>query len=102
MKASEFITSDFSFLQEYYDPQNNTTSNILSIYEKTKLLGLRMSQLANGSPTVLSMNVLPTDNVTIRTIAEKELYTKVLPFIIVRRLPNDNIEYWNLSDMIII
>jgi hypothetical protein len=32
-------------------------------------------------------------------IAEKELYEKVLPFIIRRPLPNGGSEYWHMSDL---
>jgi DNA-directed RNA polymerase subunit K/omega len=68
----------------------------MSIYEKTSLLGLRMSQLANGAPSTLSKNDLETCK-NEKEIARLELEKKVIPLKIVR----ESVAY-NVNDMIII
>lgn len=95
------IQTTLNYLNENYDPRKNITSSIMSIYEKTNILGSRIRQLENGAPTFLSREMLEDLNGNIRRIAEIELEQKKLPYIIVRKLPNDNIEYWKLNDLII-
>ena len=72
------------------------TYPILSKYEKTRAIGIRVTQLNKGAKpyTELKRNVL--DN---SLIAEKELKEKKLPFIIMRPIPNGNCEYWNINDL---
>lgn len=72
------------------------TYPILSKYEKTRAIGLRVAQLNKGAKpyTELSRHVL--DN---SLIAEKELKEKKLPFIIMRPIPNGICEYWNINDL---
>ena len=67
------------------------TLPILTKYEKTKILGIRLKQLNNGSKPFINVN----ENI----IELQELETKVLPFIIVRPLPNKTFEYWKLKDL---
>jgi DNA-directed RNA polymerase I, II, and III subunit RPABC2 len=77
--------------------ENHRTYPILSKYEKTKLLGLRVAQLNKGA-----MPYVPLKHSTIldnSLIAEKELKEKKLPFIIMRPLFNGKCEYWNVNDL---
>ena len=76
---------------------NHRTYPILSKYEKTKIIGLRVSQLNKGAePYVALKTKLILDN---SLVAEKELQEKRLPFIIMRPLPNGKCEYWNVNDL---
>ena len=76
---------------------NHRTYPILSKYEKTKIIGLRVSQLNKGAePYVALKTKLILDN---SLVAEKELQEKKLPFIIMRPLPNGKCEYWNVNDL---
>lgn len=68
---------------------------IMSIYEKTSILGLRMSQLANGATTTLTQRELESCS-NVKEIARLELDKKKIPLKIVR----NNISY-SVSDMII-
>ena len=72
------------------------TLPILTKYEKTKILGIRLKQLNNGSEPFINVNEDIIDN---NIIALKELENKKLPFIIVRPLPNRTFEYWKLKDL---
>ena len=74
----------------------HTTYPILSKYEKTKLIGLRVSQLNRGAEPYVKFKTQILDNAF---IAEKELQEKLLPFIIKRPLPNSTCEYWNVKDL---
>jgi|TARA_B110000285_G_C15137057_1_gene627762 DNA-directed RNA polymerase I, II, and III subunit RPABC2 len=80
--------------------ENHTTIPILSKYEKTRVLGIRISQLNNGAiPYVNIENTIIIDN---NIIAEKELLEKKIPIIVMRPLPNGKKEYWKLTDLEII
>ena len=78
---------------------NHTTYPILSKYEKTRIIGLRVSQLNKGSNPFITLKNKILDN---SLIAEKELQDKALPFIIMRPIPNRSSEYWKVSDLEII
>ena len=72
------------------------TLPILTKYEKTKILGIRLKQLNNGSQPFINIGENIIDN---NIIALQELENKKLPFIIVRPLPNRTFEYWKLKDL---
>ena len=75
------------------------TLPILTKYEKTKILGIRLKQLNNGSLPYIKVSEDLLDNFI---IAKNELKLKKLPFIIQRPLPNNTFEYWKLEDLEII
>jgi DNA-directed RNA polymerase subunit K/omega len=75
---------------------NHKTYPILSKYEKTRIIGLRVSQLNKGSKPFITLKNKILDN---SLIAEKELQDKALPFIIMRPIPNALSEYWKVSDL---
>lgn len=77
------------------DPLHKTIP-ILTKYEKTRILGLRVKQLDNGSKPMIKVDANLIDNYL---IAEKELNEKVLPFIVRRPLPDGKSEYWRLKDL---
>lgn len=73
------------------------TTPILTKYERTKILGIRISQLNRGArPLIKIQNTMIIDN---NIIAEKELEEKVLPFIVTRPLPDGRKEHWRLQDL---
>jgi DNA-directed RNA polymerase I, II, and III subunit RPABC2 len=77
--------------------ENHKTYPILSKYEKTKVIGLRVAQLNKGAePYVTLKHATILDN---SLVAEKELKEKKLPFIIMRPLFNGRCEYWNVNDL---
>ena len=87
------------------DNQNNIIDDlhksipILTKFEKTKILGIRVKQLNNGAKPFISVDENILDNFI---IANKELCEKKLPFIIQRPFPNNTFEYWKISDLEII
>ena len=75
------------------------TYPFLTIYEKTKIIGLRSNQLSQGARPYIAV---PEHVSSVREIARMELEQKRLPFIIKRPLPNGNYEYWRLADLMIL
>ena len=77
--------------------ENHTTYPILSKFELTKIIGLRVTQLNKGAlpySKVITKKIL--DN---SLVADKELREKKLPFIIMRPLPTGKCEYWDVNDL---
>jgi DNA-directed RNA polymerase subunit K/omega len=75
------------------------TMPLLTKYEKTKILGMRLKQLNSGCSPYISVNEKIIDN---NIIVLMELEQKALPFIIQRPLPNNTFEYWKLQDLTIL
>lgn len=87
-----------------YPPDNGTDKNhrsvpFLTIYEKTKLLGFRANQLAEGSRPFINVPPHVTDVIE---IARLELEQRRLPFILKRTMPDGTFEYWRLADLMIL
>ena len=76
--------------------EQHKTIPLLTKYEKTKILGMRVKQLNNGAQSYIPNNEKTIDNYV---IALSELEQKKIPFIIQRPLPNNNFEYWKLQDL---
>ena len=72
------------------------TVAILSKYEKTRIIGVRLKQLNNGAEPYINVSEDIIDN---NYIAEKELKLKKIPFIIQRPIANNTFEYWRLEDL---
>jgi hypothetical protein len=90
---------NFNTFRDLYDPSNNKTINIITIYEKTSIFGLRKQQIAKGAPSTLDKDILKKCT-TLNEIVEKEYLFKKMPFIICRKLPNNTCEYWKVKDLI--
>ena len=81
-----------------YDAKH-TTYPFVTLYERTRIIGLRANQLSQGSRPFIPIPPQVTD---VREIARLEFAQKKLPFIIQRPLPNGTFEYWRLSDLMIL
>jgi DNA-directed RNA polymerase subunit K/omega len=77
------------------DP-NHTTQPFLTQFEKTKILGFRTNQLAQGARPYVEV---PAHITSTLDIAKMELDQRRLPFILKRPLPDGTFEYWRLSDL---
>ena len=87
----------FQDIMQNYNPSLNTSMNVLTKFEKSKIIGTRMEQLARGSIPFVNVQGLTS----IRQIALKELEEKKTPFIVSRTMPNGAKEYFKLKDMIL-
>jgi DNA-directed RNA polymerase I, II, and III subunit RPABC2 len=76
------------------ETQQKITYPYITKYEKTRLLGVRATQISMNSPVMVDTNGL-TDPLK---IALKEFEEKKIPLIIRRRLPDGTYEDWRLTD----
>ena len=87
-----------------YPPDHGTDSRHRSVpyltpFEKTKIIGFRANQLAQGSrPFVM----VPSHMTDVLEIARLELEQKRLPFIVKRPMPDGSFEYVRLSDLLMV
>jgi DNA-directed RNA polymerase subunit K/omega len=91
---------DFSDIISKYDPKKNKTQNMLTKYEKVKIIGVRIEQLQRGAQPNIPIDINKPFNP--REIAHEELRQNKLPMMICRKLPDGEKEYWRLNDMIIL
>ena len=78
---------------------NHRTYPFMTVFERTKIIGLRANQLSKGSVPFVAIPKHITD---VRDIARLELEQKRLPFIIKRPLPNGMFEYWRVADLLLL
>jgi DNA-directed RNA polymerase subunit K/omega len=71
----------------------------LTTYERTKILGTRANQIAEGARPFVTV---PEHIIEPLEIARLELEQRRLPFIIKRPMPDGSFEYWRLSDLMIL
>ena len=71
----------------------------LTIYERTKILGMRTNQLAQGAKPYI---VVPEHITDVQEIAKLEIEQRKLPLIVKRHMPDGSYEKFRLSDLIII
>jgi DNA-directed RNA polymerase subunit K/omega len=100
MASTSKIVRDYNDIFIDYDPNKNTTRNILTKYEKTAVLSLRLEQLMRGGAPCIDVEAMGLTN--IRDIALAELESRKIPFLVMRTLPGGQKEYWKLADMIIL
>jgi DNA-directed RNA polymerase subunit K/omega len=96
---SKITIEDYHDIIKSYDPSKNTTRNFMTKYEKVKIIGLRAEQLQRGAVPYVEFDKKKFDPID---IAQKELDSRKLPFMICRTLPNGEKEYWRIDDMIIL
>lgn len=75
---------------------NNITKNVMTKFEKAKVLGIRSQQIAKGAKPLIDVDGMTS----VEEIAKKELHHKKTPFILKRKVA-DKYEYWKVEDMII-
>lgn len=78
---------------------NHKSQPFLTQYEKTRILGFRTNQLAQGAIPYVAV---PDHIVNVLDIAKMELEQRRLPFIIKRPMPDGTFEYWRLCDLLVL
>jgi DNA-directed RNA polymerase I, II, and III subunit RPABC2 len=86
-------------LREGASDANHRSQPWMSQYERTKILGFRANQLAQGAMPYV---IVPKHVVTTIDIARIELKERRLPFIVSRVMPDGTFEFWRLSDLMIL
>lgn len=80
--------------------EHHTSPPFLTVYERTKILGTRANQLADGARPYI--HPIPEHITAPLEIAKLELENRALPFIVERPMPDGSFEYWRLSDLMIL
>jgi len=79
---------------------NRVTDPYYTKYEYVALLGTRIQQLSGGAAPLVSIDGMVTSSpLFLELVAKKEISEKKLPFIIHRRIPNGQAEYWSTTEL---
>ena len=78
---------------------NHISPPFLTVFERTKILGTRTNQLAEGARPFVTVPEYMTNPLD---IAKLELEQRRLPYIVKRPMPDGTFEYWRLSDLMIL
>ena len=87
--------SNMDVYQNYLDDEKQTVPK-LTKYERTLIIGIRSQQIANGAKPLVTLD---QKNCDVSYISNKELVEHKLPFIIKRKINDNTVEYWRLSDL---
>lgn len=88
------VTEDFSTTLLRLDAKK-VTSPIMTRYEKTMVIGVRVKQLQLGAKSTVDIK----DCATEVEIAKKELHEKKMPLLIKRVVSPSQVEFWRLKDL---
>jgi DNA-directed RNA polymerases I, II, and III subunit RPABC2 len=89
-----FKLMTFSDILENISKNVKKTIPLLTKFERARIMGVRLQQLANGAKPRIDITNLKSIN----EIVEKELFLRKIPFIIRRTLPNGKFEDWKLEE----
>jgi DNA-directed RNA polymerase I, II, and III subunit RPABC2 len=82
---------------------NRITLPYFTKYEYVTLVGVRAQQLQDGAKPLVSIDGMVTSDPRFVTkLAEKEILEKKLPFIVHRRMPSGESEYWSAMELSVI
>ena len=89
---------DYTDLYQNYDISKNITTPNMTKYEYTQCLGMRAQQIAMGAEPLIEVTE-DLDDVVL--IATEELRQRKTPFIIKRKIGENEFEFWKIEDMVI-
>jgi len=89
---------------KFYPPDSGSDKKhrsvpYLTLFEKTKIIGFRANQIAQGARALIHVPAHVTDVIE---IAKLELEQKRLPYILKRPMPDGTFEYIRLLDLLVI
>ena len=90
--------NDYTNVYQDYDISDNITSNKMSKYEYTKVLGMRAQQITMGAEPLITIT---NDMKSAIEVAEEELRQRKTPYIIARKINNKKTDFWKIQDMVI-
>lgn len=81
--------------KKFITPEDRVSPSLLTQYEMVRIIGERTKQLMEGAkPLVKNYQGLPYDKIAI-----EELKNNMVPFKIVRPMPNGTLELWRLEEL---
>ena len=94
--TSSILEQDYRSILSQYDVSKNNSRPIITIYERSLLIGKRATQIAYGASPLITVEAGMNEV----AIAEEELKQRRMPLIIKRTI-GDHTEYWKPADMIL-
>jgi DNA-directed RNA polymerase subunit K/omega len=88
-----------SYPPDHGSDRNHRSVPYLTPFEKTKIIGFRANQLAQGGRPFVSV---PSHMTDVLEIARLELEQKRLPYIVKRPMPDGTFEYIRISDLLMV
>lgn len=70
----------------------------LTRYEKTSIIGERIEQIAHGAPSFLDEVDFKSCQ-SAKEVVYKEFEQDRIPFILERKMPDNTIEHWTISEL---
>lgn len=89
---------EYEALLRKYDPAGYVSPPFLTKFEMTSIKGMRLQQLYDGAPSVLS----PEESAGLTTpeaILEREIATRKVPVMLLRTVAGGERELWRLEDL---
>ena len=87
---------DVESKSKYVKNSDRKTKPFLFDFERVRLLGERARQLSLGAKPMIK-NI---ENMDPKVVAKLELEKKIIPLIVLRELPNGQVEKWKVSELI--
>lgn len=94
LKTNEFKILTFENVIAEINNKPKKTIPFLTKFEKARIMGVRLQQLAYGAKPRVTIEGLNS----IQEIVERELIQRKIPFIIRRTLPNNSYEDWRMEE----
>ena len=89
---------DYTNVYQDYDISNNITTNKMTKYEYTKILGMRAQQITMGAEPLIEIS---DDMKSAIEVAEEELRQRKTPYIVARKINSKKTDFWKVEDMVI-
>jgi DNA-directed RNA polymerase I, II, and III subunit RPABC2 len=94
LKHNDFKILTFENVIEEINKKPKRTIPFLTKFEKARIMGVRLQQLAYGAKPRIKTEGLTS----IQEIVQQELIQRKIPFIIRRTLPNNTFEDWRMEE----
>ena len=94
LKSNDFKILTFENVITEINTKPKKTIPFLTKFEKARIMGVRLQQLAYGAKPRVHIEGLNS----IQEIVEQELIQRKIPFIIRRTLPNNSYEDWRMEE----
>lgn len=94
VKSNDFKILTFENVITEINNKPKKTIPFLTKFEKARIMGVRLQQLAYGAKPRVTIEGLNS----IQEIVQQELIQRKIPFIIRRTLPNNNYEDWRMEE----
>lgn len=94
LKHNDFKILTFENVIEEINKKPKRTIPFLTKFEKARIMGVRLQQLAYGAKPRINTEGLSS----IQEIVQQELIQRKIPFIIRRTLPNNTFEDWRMEE----